>query len=58
MKILIDAFGGDNSPEQVIAGSVDALNEKDGFTAVFVGKEEIIKDLLKGYKYDASGKST
>lgn len=52
MKILIDAFGGDNSPEQVIAGSVDALNEKDGFTAVFVGKEEIIKDLLKGYKYD------
>lgn len=52
MKILIDAFGGDNSPEQVIAGSIDALNERQGFTAVFVGKEEVIKDLLKGYKYD------
>ena len=52
MKILIDAFGGDNSPEQVIAGTIDAVNEKDGFTAVFVGKEEVIVDLLKGYSYD------
>ena len=52
MKILIDAFGGDNSPEEVIAGTVEALNEKDGFTAVFVGKSEVITELLKGYKYD------
>lgn len=52
MKILIDAFGGDNSPEEVIAGTVEALNEKDGFTAVFVGKEEVIKELIKNYKYD------
>lgn len=52
MKILIDAFGGDNSPEQVIAGSVDALNEKDGFTAVFVGKEDKIRELLSGCDYD------
>ena len=30
MDILIDAFGGDNAPEEVIAGSIDALAEKDG----------------------------
>ena len=52
MKILIDAFGGDNSPEEVIAGTIEAVNEKDGFTAVLIGKQAIIEDLLKGYKYD------
>lgn len=52
MKILIDAFGGDNAPEEVIAGTVEALKEEDGFTAVLVGKEEIIKEKLKNYQYD------
>ena len=51
MKILIDAFGGDNSPEQIIAGTVDAVNEKQGFTAVLVGNEEIINAQLKNYQY-------
>lgn len=53
MKILIDAFGGDNSPEQIIQGAIDAVNEKDGFTAVLVGKEDIIKEELKKYSFDA-----
>jgi len=51
MKILIDAFGGDNSPEQIIAGSIDAVNERTDFTAVLVGDEQIIKDQLKNYQY-------
>ena len=54
MDILIDAFGGDNSPEEVIAGTIEALNEKDGFNAVLVGQEDVIKNLLKNYKYDES----
>lgn len=54
MKILIDAFGGDNSPQAVIEGAIDALNEKDGFTAVFVGKEDVISDLLSKQNYDKS----
>ncbi len=53
MKILIDAFGGDNSPNEIIAGTIDALNAKDGFTAVLVGKSEIIEERLKNYEYDA-----
>ncbi len=52
MKILIDAFGGDNAPIEVIAGTVLAVNEKKGFTAELVGDEQKINDLLKGYKYD------
>ena len=52
MDILIDAFGGDNAPEEVIAGTIDALAEKDGFRAVFVGKEEVISNLLTKYTFD------
>ena len=52
MKILIDAFGGDNAPEAVILGALDAVKQKEGFTAVFVGKEEEIKKLLDEQEYD------
>ena len=51
-KILIDAFGGDHSPEEVIAGTIEALKERKDFLAVLVGKEEVINNLLKGYEYD------
>lgn len=52
MKILIDAFGGDHSPEEVIAGTVSAMEENKNFTAVFVGKKDVIENLLEGYTYD------
>ena len=52
MKILIDAFGGDNSPEQIIEGTISAVNEKDGFTAVLVGKEQVIKSEIEKYSFD------
>ena len=54
MKILVDAFGGDNSPVDIIKGAIDAVNEKDGFIVVLVGIEEVIKEELKKYKFDAS----
>lgn len=53
MKILVDAFGGDNSPEEIIKGTVDAVNQREGFTAVLVGKEDIIKEQLKQYTYNS-----
>ncbi|MBR4762443.1 MAG: phosphate acyltransferase, partial [Clostridia bacterium] len=40
MKIMIDAFGGDNSPEEVIAGTLLAIKEREDFTAVLVGDED------------------
>ncbi len=52
MKILIDAFGGDNSPNAVIEGTVDAVNQTQGFTAVLVGKQDEISEKLKNFKYD------
>ncbi|MBQ4098204.1 MAG: phosphate acyltransferase PlsX [Clostridia bacterium] len=54
MKILIDAFGGDNSPKAVIEGTVDALKENKDFTAVLVGDKEKLDSLLKEFDYDKS----
>lgn len=51
-KILIDAFGGDNAPEAIIEGSILALKERGDFIAVFVGKEEKIKEELSKYSFD------
>lgn len=51
-KIIIDAFGGDNSPEEIIYGVIDALNEKDGFKAVLVGKQDKIEEILATQSFD------
>ncbi len=55
MKILIDAFGGDNSPSEIIAGTMLAVNERQDFTAVLVGKKQEIEKELKKYTF-ASGR--
>lgn len=52
MKILIDAFGGDNAPEEIIIGALDSLKEKDGFGVELVGDEEKINKVLSGIEYD------
>ena len=54
MKILVDAFGGDNSPKEIIAGSISALEENKEFELVLVGKKEIIEEELKGYSFDSA----
>lgn len=52
MKIVIDAFGGDNAPEEIVKGAVAAVNSESGFTAVLVGKADVINSLLKEAEYD------
>ena len=51
MKILIDAFGGDNSPQDVIAGTVAAVKARKDFTAVLVGNKELLDVHLSRYGY-------
>ena len=52
MKIIIDAYGGDHSPEQIVKGAIDAINAREGFDIVLVGKEEGIKESLSWLVYD------
>ena len=45
MKILVDAMGGDNAPDEIIKGAVDAAPEVDA-TIVLVGNAKVIKNCL------------
>ena len=46
MKILVDAFGGDNAPLEVVKGSVEALKENKDFVLSLVGDEDKINEIL------------
>lgn len=46
MKLIIDAMSGDNAPEAIVSGCVMAAREF-GQEYILVGKEEVIRDLLK-----------
>ncbi len=53
IKLIIDAFGGDNAPEEIIKGTVETLKERDDFSVVFTGQEDRIKEELQKYTYPA-----
>ena len=46
MKIIIDAMGGDNAPQAIVQGAVDAQKEF-GVDIVLVGREAEVLDCLK-----------
>lgn len=54
MNIIVDAFGGDNAPLEIIKGSVDAKNEY-GVDITLVGNEEIIRSVASENEIDISG---
>lgn len=51
MKIVIDGMGGDNSPVEIVKGSVDACNEY-GVEIIITGDSESINNELNKYSYD------
>ena len=53
MKILVDAFGGDNAPEEIVKGAVSALSKNKNFTLGLTGKKAEIEKLLSAEHFDA-----
>ena len=53
MRIIIDAMGGDNAPLEIIRGVCEASFTTEA-TLVLVGKEDVIREHLDGFKYDSS----
>lgn len=43
MRIIVDGFGGDNAPEQIVSGAVLALNKEVGFDIVITGDKEVLE---------------
>ena len=54
MKILVDAFGGDNAPEEIVAGAVAALAENKEITLGLTGDKEKTEKVLSALSYDKS----
>ncbi len=50
MKIIVDGMGGDNSPDAIVEGCVDAVKEL-GLNVIIVGAREIIENELSKYDY-------
>ena len=50
MKIIVDGMGGDNSPIEIVKGSIDAVLEY-GIDIIIVGNQDRIKEELCKYNY-------
>ncbi len=51
MKILIDAMGGDNAPDAIVNGSIEALKSQEGFELSLIGDGEQIQKILKSRNF-------
>ncbi|MBQ3164026.1 MAG: phosphate acyltransferase PlsX [Lachnospiraceae bacterium] len=54
-RVAVDAMGGDNAPLEIVKGAVEAVNENKNVKVYLVGKEDLIKEELGKYTYDANG---
>lgn len=54
IKILVDCFGGDHSPEAPIEGALRALAAHPELSLMLTGDEDILRKQLVGRRYDAS----
>ena len=52
VKIVVDAFGGDNSPDANILGTISALNKHDDIFVYLTGDEKILTQKLQGNIFD------
>ncbi|HHW89600.1 MAG TPA: phosphate acyltransferase PlsX [Clostridiales bacterium] len=54
MKILVDAFGGDHAPSEIIKGAIDALKNNPDIKIILSGKQDVILKELENYTFDSN----
>ena len=54
LKILVDCFGGDHSPEANVDGALAALKQFGDLTLILTGDEAAIRRCLEGKVYDTA----
>lgn len=52
IKVVVDCFGGDNSPKANVEGALEALSEYSKLYVILTGDEEKINAELQGKSYD------
>jgi glycerol-3-phosphate acyltransferase PlsX len=54
LRIVIDAMGGDQAPEEIIKGAVDAVKTFSDLTCILTGREGKINRILDNYEYNVN----
>lgn len=52
VNVALDAMGGDNAPEAIVRGAIDAIAECKDVKVYLVGQEPLVKEELSKYKYN------
>ncbi|MEE1085935.1 MAG: phosphate acyltransferase PlsX [Schaedlerella sp.] len=50
-KVALDAMGGDNAPEEIVKGAVEAVQKRKDIKVLVTGTEDVIKKILSQYNY-------
>lgn len=51
VRVAVDAMGGDNAPDAVVEGAVNAVNKHTELAVTLVGQEEVVRGALSGKDY-------
>lgn len=51
IKIVIDAFGGDHAPIEIVKGAIDAVNKNSEISIILSGKSDALNSTLKDLNY-------
>lgn len=54
VKLVVDCFGGDHSPDANIEGALNALRGNNDLHLILTGDEKLIRGRLQNQKYDAA----
>lgn len=52
VNVAVDAMGGDNAPQEIVKGAIEAIQESPKVKVFLVGRQEPIKAELAKYTYD------
>lgn len=54
VNVAVDAMGGDNAPDEIVKGAVEAVNADERVKIFLVGRREVIEKALAGQTYDST----
>lgn len=51
VKVVVDAMGGDNAPEEIVKGAIEAVNQRKDIYVYLTGKTAVIEKELQKYSF-------
>ena len=51
VKVVVDAMGGDNAPQETVKGAVDAVNTRKDIKVILTGRQELVEGELSKHTY-------